>query len=197
MKNKSIWISDKVKNSKVTKLDKDIECDVLIVGGGMAGLSVAYNLMNSNKKVVLIEKNKCGLGATSKNTGKLTWMQDLIYARLSKNYSSKVAKLYYDSQVEAINMAKKIITDYKIDCHLTKTKSYVFSYNGNDYNNFSDEINFYEDNNIKYKLLDKLPIKYFCKYVIEGYDSYVFNPYEYLMGLKNIVKDKIDIYENT
>ena len=49
------------------------------------------------------------MGATSKNTGKLTWMQDLIYSRLSKNYNSDVAKLYYDSQVDAINIIKKII----------------------------------------------------------------------------------------
>ena len=136
MKNKSIWINSRVKNSKLSKLDKDIECDVLIIGGGMAGLSVAYNLMNSDKKVVLIEKNVSGLGATSKNTGKLTWMQGLIYSKLEKNYNSKVAKLYYDSQVEAINRVKKIISDNKIECHLTKTKSYVFSYNDYDYYDF-------------------------------------------------------------
>lgn len=197
MKNKSIWINNSVKNNKLSKLDKDIECDVLIIGGGMAGLSVAYNLMDSDKKVVLIEKNTCGLGATSKNTGKLTWMQDLVYSKLTKNYNNKVAKLYYDSQVEAINRVKKIINYHKIECHLSKTKSYVFSYNEYDYYNFAKEIDFYEKNNIKYKFLDKLPVNFPCKYAIEGYDSYVFNPYEYLVALKNIIKDKIDIYENT
>ena len=154
MKNKSIWIQN-VKNFKLDKLNKDIDCDVLIIGGGIAGLSVAYQMMNSNKKVVLIEKDKCGMGATSKNTGKLTWMQDLIYSRLSKNYNEDVAKLYYDSQVEAIETVKEIILDNKIECHLRKTKSYVFSYTGNDYKEFSNEINFYKKNNIKYILLDK------------------------------------------
>ena len=196
MKNKSIWIQN-VENNKLDKLNKDIDCDVLIIGGGMAGLSVAYHMMNSDKKVVLIEKNKCGMGTTSKNTGKLTWMQDLIYSRLSKNYNEDVAKLYYDSQVEAIETVKEIILDNKIECHLKKTKAYVFSYNGNDYTNFSDEVNFYKEYNIKYRLLDKLPVKYMCKYAIETDDSYVFNPYEYLVGLKNVVKNKIRIYENT
>ena len=93
MKNKSIWMNN-VKNNRLYKLDKDISCDVLIIGGGMAGLSTAYYLMNSDKKVVLIEKGKCGMGATSKNTGKLTWMQDLIYSRLMNNYNEDVAKFY-------------------------------------------------------------------------------------------------------
>ena len=196
MKNRSLWMNN-IKNNKLPKLDRDIDCDVVIIGGGMAGLSTAYHLMDSGKKVVLIEKDKCGMGATSKNTGKLTWMQDLIYARLSNNYNSDVAKLYLDSQMEAIDRVKKIITDNKIDCHLIRTKSYVFSYSGNDYTKFSDEIEFYKNNNIKYRLLDKLPINYPCKYVLEGNDSYVFNPYEYLVSLKNIVKEKIDIYEDT
>ena len=197
MKNKSIWINNKVKNEKLDKLNKDIKCDVLIIGGGMAGLSTAYHMMDSKMDVVLIERDQCGLGATSHNTGKLTWMQGLIYSKLSSNYNDKVAKLYYDSQVDAINEVVKIINENKIECHLKKTKSYVFSYTGNDYIDFSDEINFYEKYGIKYKLLDKLPINYDCRYALETNDSYVFNPYEYLVSLKNIVKDKIKIYENT
>ena len=196
MKNKSIWV-DGVKNDKLPNLDKDISCDVLIIGGGMAGLSVAYNLMNSKKNVVLIEKNRCGMGVSSKNTGKLTWMQDLIYSRLSGNYNDEVAKLYLDSQREAIDMVKKIVKDNNISCHLTKTKSYVFSYNGNDYENFAKEVEFYKKYDIDYRLVDKLPVKYPCKYALETKDSYVFNPYEYLVALKNIVKDKITIYEDT
>lgn len=197
MKNKSIWINNNINNERLPKLDKDITCDVLIIGGGMAGLSTAYNLMDSKMNVVLIEKDRCGLGATSNNTGKLTWMQDLIYSRLSNNYNSEIAKAYYDSQVDAISLVLKTIKDNKIDCHLAKTKSYVFSNNKDDYNKFSDEIYFYEKYKIKYKLLDKLPIKYDSSLVLEGYDSYVFNPYEYLVGLKNVVKNKIKIYENT
>ena len=197
MKKRSIWINNKIKNEKMLELDRNIECDVLIVGGGMAGLSTAYHLMDSDKKVVLIEKDLCGMGATSKNTGKLTWMQDLIYARLSNNYNSDVAKLYLESQKEAIEIVKGIVSKNKIECHLTKTKNYVFSYNGSDYSVFGDEINFYKKYNVRYRLLDNLPIEYPCKYALETNDGYVFNPYEYLMGLKNIIKNKIDIYENT
>ena len=61
VKNKSIWIGN-IKNNKLDKLDKDIECDVLIIGGGMTGISAAYHLMNSKLNVCLVERNKVGLG---------------------------------------------------------------------------------------------------------------------------------------
>lgn len=186
-----------MKNGKLERLDKDIECDILIIGGGIAGLSVAYQVMDLGKSVVLIEKDWCGMGATSKNTGKLTWMQGLCYSKLSKNYNDNVAKLYLDSQKEAISIVKKIVEENKIDCHLTKTKAYVFSYTGTDYDKFNDEVNFYKKYNIKYKLIDKLPFEYPCKYGLQTSDSYEFNPYEYLVGLKNILKDKISVYEKT
>lgn len=196
MKKISIWI-DNIKDKELPKLKENITCDILIVGGGIAGLSTAYNLKDTDKKVILIEQSKCGRGVTSNNTGKLTYMQDLIYHKIEKNYNFKVAKLYLDSQKEAIDIITNIIKENKIECNLEKTNAYVFSNNENNYKNFDKEIKFYDKNNIKYKVLSSLPINYPTKVVLETYDSYIFNPYKYLIGLKKIIKDKINIYENT
>lgn len=196
MKKKSIWI-DNVKDTKMDSLKEDIECDILVIGAGIAGLSTVYNLKDANKKIVLVDKNRCGMGATSYNTGKLTYMQDLVYYKIENNYNEKVARLYLDSQKEAINIVNKIVKDNNIDCDLVKTKAYVFSYNEDKYKNFDKEIEFYKKNNIKYKVLSSLPMNYPSRMVLETYDSYTFNPYKYLIGIKKIIKDKISIYENT
>lgn len=196
MINKSIWINKD--NNDIEKcLKENIECDILIIGGGIAGLSTAYYLKDNNKKVVLIDKDRIGYGATSKNTGKLDYMQGLIYHKIEKNYNKEVAKTYLDSQKEAINEVVKIIKKYKIDCHLEKVNSYVFTGNINDEKDFNKEIEFYKENNIEYAIESSLPIRYPSSIVLNTKDSYVFNPYEYMLGLKDIIKDKIKIYENT
>ena len=196
MKNKSIWI-DNIKDKSLPSLKENITTDILIIGGGIAGLSAAYFLKDSKYNVALIEKDKCGLGATSKNTGKLTFMQDLIYHKIETNYDKETAYLYLRSQKEAIDIVSKIVKENKINCHLTKTRSYIFSNNERNEKEFEKEIEFYKENKIKYKKENKLPIKYPSKIVLETEDSYVFNPYEYLLGLKKILKNKIAIYENT
>ena len=138
----SLTFSDGVKNA----LRED--CDILVIGGGIAGLSTVYNLKDHGKRIILIDKNKCGMGATSCNTGKLTFMQDLIYHDIESNYNEKVARLYLNSQKEAINIITSIIKKEKIDCDLTKTNAYVFSNDEDKYKNFDKEIEFYKKNNI-------------------------------------------------
>ena len=197
MKNRSIW-KENVENKKLPSLNKNITCDILIIGGGIAGLSTAYFLKDSNKKVVLIDKDKCGEGASSKNTGKLTFMQGLVYHKLEKNYSRETADLYLRSQQEAIDLITNIIKENNIECNLFKQDGYVFINKDNDKKEIEDEVSFYKRNGIEYERVNKLPINFNVRNGIKIKEcSYSFNPYKYLIQIKNILKAKIKIYENT
>ena len=52
MINKSIWINDDTSDSS-NPLKENIKCDILVIGGGIAGLSTSYYLKDSNKNVIL------------------------------------------------------------------------------------------------------------------------------------------------
>jgi len=195
MKQKSIWLDYKQKQI-CPKLDKNINVDVLIIGGGITGISTAYHLINSNLKVCLVEKNQVGHGVTSKTTGKLTYLQENIYSKLKTYHGKEKSKLYLDSQIEAINIVKNIIEKNKINCNLEKTSSYVFTYSKID--KINKEINLLNEFNINVKETKKLPNN---KEVAKSYykeDTYVFHPLKYLYKLKDIcLNNNIDIYENT
>ena len=88
MKNISIWKSiDEIKRQNST-IDNNLKCDILIIGGGITGLSTAFNLDSSNKNIVLIDSKTIGNGVTSNSTGKLTVMQG-NYNKIS-NVDSKL-----------------------------------------------------------------------------------------------------------
>ena len=57
MKNISIW-KDNIKSINYKKLDKNLDIDILIIGGGITGISALYHLKNSNLKIILVEQNK-------------------------------------------------------------------------------------------------------------------------------------------
>lgn len=193
MENKSIWQLYMRKNY-TDKLDKDIETDVLIIGGGITGVTTAYFLKDSNLNVTLIEKDHIGSGATAFTTGKLTIMQDLIYHTMTPD----IAKQYLDSQKEAIKIAKDIINKNNIECNLEATSSYVFTDEYSKINNFKQEESRYNDLNIKYKNNNKIPIKFPCIYSLKTNSSYVFHPLKYVYAIKKILlSSNVKIYENT
>jgi len=108
VKNKSLWMKD-YKNKSVKELDKNIEVDVLIIGGGMTGLHTAYFLKDSDLDICLVEQNLVGMGVSSRTTGKITFLQELIYSNIEKKYSFGVAKQYLAPPKLAIKTLKKII----------------------------------------------------------------------------------------
>ena len=191
MKNRSIWSDTKI-NRNYKELSSDIKTDILIIGGGITGINILYNLKDED--VILVERNKIGSGVTLNTTGKLTYLQDNIYNNIIKNYDKKTASLYLKSQIEAIEIIKEIINNNYIECDFTKTKSYVFTDKKEDIENIKLLKQFLEKNNIKVYENDMKVLK--CLYSISVDDTYHFNPIKYIDGLLNLI-DKNKIYENT
>ena len=189
--NKSIW-DEKKGSYRYTR--KNIQCDVLIIGGGITGVSTALMLSNSDKDVVLIDSNRCGNGITGKTTGKISIMQEYTYQKISK-ISNNLAHVYLDSQVYAYKKLINIIKKYKIDCDLKKNDCYLFT-NSNDSIEKIVEEKKILDKVIKCDVVTNLPNGYPCLYGIKS-TSYVFNPIKYINFVKNICNSTIRIYENT
>lgn len=195
MTNKSLW-SKYIKNNNKNEIDKFSKIDVLIIGGGLSGISTAFELKDSNLKVCLIESNKIGSGTTSLTTGKLTYLQDTIYTDLSKMHDIKLSEKYLKSQLYALKHVNNIIKNYNIDCDLIKNDSYIFCTNDNDIKKIDDEYNILKKFNVDAQIIHKLPIKFPCKYGLKVKDTYVFNPIKYINGLLKIIDNKVKIYEN-
>jgi len=123
MKNKSVWLD--YESIDCEELKENLDLDVLIVGGGIAGISTLYQLRNSNLKVALIERNKCGHGVTSKSTAKINYLQESTLGYFVGNHNYKQASLYLKSQLEGIALLKKIIASNKIKCHFESVTSYL------------------------------------------------------------------------
>ena len=188
--NKSIW--GKIETNSNTT-NKNIETDILIIGGGITGMTSLLYLLPNNKKTILIEANKVGNGITNKTTGKINIMQEYNYQKIENITNNKTALKYLESQIYATNEIKKIINKYNINCDLEKNDSYLFTNQKEKINNILKEKEILEKK-IKIKTINKLPNNYPCIFGIKT-ESYVFNPLKYINKIKNICKN--NIYENT
>ena len=71
------------------KIDTNYECDVLIIGAGITGLTCGYYLAKEGLKVIIVEKDTIGMKASGHTTAKITYQHNLIYDYLIKTYGEE------------------------------------------------------------------------------------------------------------
>src|SRR5699024_1036567 len=106
-------------------LTEDIQVDVVIVGGGITGLTAAYLLVNEGKQVALLEADELLNGTTGHTTAKVTAQHGLIYDELIRNTNRSKARLYYEANAEALRFIEKTVEQHHIDCDFTKQDAYI------------------------------------------------------------------------
>lgn len=197
MKNESIWANAK-KDFNLTSLNQNINTDILIIGAGITGISTAFYLKNQKLDITIIEANKIGSGATLNTTGKITFLQGLIYHKLEQIFDYDISLKYLQSQLEAINLIEENVKKYHIKCDYQKNSSYVYTNNDSEIQEFLKEQEFFDKANLNYKIINKLPNNMECKYGIKVDDTAIFHPIKYLDCLtEKLLKNNVHIYENT
>ena len=106
-------------------LTGDLRCDVAIVGSGIAGLSIAYELARCGRSVVVIDRGGIGTGMTARTTAHLATALDDFYSELIRVRGEEEARLYHESQVAAVNRIEAICRDEGIDCQFRRLDGYL------------------------------------------------------------------------
>lgn len=98
------------------KLNKNEKAEVVIVGGGMAGLSAAQRINKEGRSVILIEKDFCGGGASGKTSGFITPDSEIELSSLISHYGPEEAKKIWEFVLSGVEIIRQNIRNYKIDC---------------------------------------------------------------------------------
>ncbi len=100
------------------KLEGDISADVIVVGGGFSGVATAVELCERGYKVVLIEANRIGWGASGRNGGQIIGGYGSNPAAFASSIGTEGVKVVENMGVECVDIIKSRIEKYKIDCDL-------------------------------------------------------------------------------
>ncbi|WP_255220942.1 NAD(P)/FAD-dependent oxidoreductase, partial [Nocardia cyriacigeorgica] len=124
--NESFWM-DTSEPTAYPALDRDTRVDVAVIGGGIAGLSTAWELMGTGRSVAVVEAGRIAAGVTGYTTAKVTSLHTLVYQRLAGSLGETAARLYAASQQDALGHIGQIVDELGIDCQLEQCPAYTYS----------------------------------------------------------------------
>ena len=184
----SIW-ETKLKRDEFPTLKEDIKTDVLIIGGGITGVLLAYFLHNRGVDYVLVEKERIFSGVTENTTAKITVQHGLIYQKILKQFGVDNASAYYKANNKALNLYKSLCRD--IDCDFEIKDNFVYS--TNDISKIHKELEAVDKIGIDARFFSKLPLPLKTEGAVCFENQAQFNPLKFL----NLISKNLNIYEHT
>lgn len=188
MNEKSIW-KNNIKMPQFSRLEENISTDVLVIGGGIAGILIACELKSRGVDCVVVEKNRICSGVTGNTTAKITAQHSLIYQEIVKNRDEASARYYYEINQKAISQYKAL--SEMIKCDFEYKDNYVYTLNN--MKKLEREIEALDKAGIPYEFSDADELPMYTAGAIKFSKQAQFNP---LMLFSQLCKN-LKIYENT
>ena len=184
----SLW-KDTSELTAFPELEETIQTDVLIIGGGIAGILCAWELKRRGIEYVLVEADRICSGVTAGTTAKITAQHGLLYEKLLRRFGTEGAREYYRANQNAVGWYRELCA--KIDCDFQNEDSFLYCCE--DPEALDLEMDALERIGAKAEWLGSLPLPFPVTGAIRFPEQGRFHPLKFL----GTISEELRIYEHT
>ena len=185
-------------------LMQDITCDVLVVGGGMSGVSCAAALMDKGLDVVLVEKNILGGSSSGRSAGFLTPDSELELSQLVRRFGLQGARAIWEVPVKGIALIKEHVERFDIACDFRRQDSLFVGIGKGGKKDVQDEFDCRRQVGFTDQLIyDRQELEHHIGSVgftgaVRYSNTYGIDSLQYLQGMKRVLLERgVRVFENT
>ncbi|MGC1242649.1 MAG: FAD-dependent oxidoreductase [Chryseosolibacter sp.] len=196
--NISYWL-DSVEPIRFSPLSGNQKTEIVIVGGGISGLSVAYCLVKAGRKVMVVDDGYVGSGESGRTTAHLVNALDDRYTEIERVLGEERCRHAAESHTEAINFIERVVREENIDCAFMRLDGFLFLHPSDKAKTIDDEFTVTNKYGIRTEKLQGVPgITGEAGPCLRFPDQAQFHPLKYLKGLCDaIVRGGGTIYTET
>jgi glycine/D-amino acid oxidase-like deaminating enzyme/nitrite reductase/ring-hydroxylating ferredoxin subunit len=181
--NESIWGAT-VALPEFSRLGTDMECDVCVVGAGIAGITTAYLLAAAGRRVVLLDNGPIASGMTHMTTAHLTNVIDDRFVKLLRWHGAEATALAAQSHAAAIDFIERTSAELHIDCDFKRLDGYLMSAGGDGIVAIDDELTASRKAGVTVEKVPRAPLADFDTGPCLRFPRQArFHPFKYLEGM--------------
>ncbi len=170
-------------------LRSDLKTDVLVIGGGMAGLLCAYKLTRAGVDCALVEADRIGGGITKNTTAKITSQHGLIYGKLIREFGADWARLYLEVNQRALEEYRALCRT--MDCDFEEKDAFVYSLDSRE--KLDRELNALERLGFGAEFQADIPLPFPTAGAVKFKDQAQFHPLKFIAAIAG----ELRIFERT
>jgi len=204
---KSYWETTVDTKNKYDELKKNIQTNIVVIGGGYTGFSCALSLAKNYKEdVVLIEAGHIGWGSSARNAGFCCIPPaKMSVEKMFKKFGKEETKKFFQNTIEGSNFTRDLITEYNINCDLTGDCNYEVAPHPSYFESIKKEANIYQNEfGIETKVFSKEEFNEIGHKGEEQFGAFSYkpgfaiNPLKFLLGIANQAKNEgVKIYQKS
>lgn len=173
-----------------SSLTKDLNAEVAIIGGGMAGILIADALQRSGHQVVVLEADRIAGGQTQNTTAKITAQHGLKYAKLIQQFGKDQARQYAQANQTAVHAFREMVANQNISCDFEEKRSYLY---GDDLAQLRQEAEAADSLGLPASFTSQVPTPFPCAGGVCFEGQAQFHPLKFLQA----VSENLTIFEKT
>ena len=178
MSRQSVW-REGIETPAFPALQGDVRTDVLIIGGGIAGILTAYFLKQKGVSCLLVEKDAICSGTTQNTTAKITFGHGLLYDKLIRSRGTETARMYLEANRKAFDAYSDLCK--RVDCDYERKDNYIYSRDNR--RALEAEMKALEKIGYRAELRDKLPLLFETAGAVCYPEQAQFHPLKFLFAL--------------
>jgi len=180
---KSLWQDNMPDFTSRENNTNDKEFDVVIVGGGITGITTGLLLQKSGMQVAIAEARNICFGTTGGTTAHLNTMMDTPYNEIINKFNEEDARIVASAARESLNLVKKNVKEYHIDCGYKELPGYLFSQTDNQRKELDEILEASQRAGVEVSLSNTIPVNIPFEKALEFPGQASFHPTRYVYAL--------------
>jgi glycine/D-amino acid oxidase-like deaminating enzyme/nitrite reductase/ring-hydroxylating ferredoxin subunit len=172
--------------------------DVLVLGGGITGLTTALLLKCRGVRVAVVEAGRVGAGVSGNNTAKVTALQSTVLSSIGSTRGAEVADEYAVRSLAAVEVVAELAAGEGIDCDLQRRDAFTVAVQDEDLSSVEREFEAARRAGLPVQMTATVDLPYPVAGAVRLADQVEFHPVKYAAGLAAAVEgDGCRVFEGT